>query len=242
MLGYLALFFVLFRSLLKVIKAPFFTIFKFWALKMDSFTNHLMDNHLQPIAICDDKGVFLYCNSSYLGLVSKSSNQVIGFSMRSILPKQFLSLEIEAECLLMSSGEGIIQYQLSCNSLFPFEIKASIYKERVNDPLNDRRYVIKTIIHLNNDVGYCVMQYKFQYTSQEMRVFNGLVNGLSVKAIAINLKISPSTVSDHMKGIYAKTNIHSRYELQRIAHDFYSSPLSNWKRLLPIVVKDKISD
>lgn len=52
-----------------------------------------------------------------------------------------------------------------------------------------------------------------QLTPRQAQITNALVRGLSYKKIAEQLLISPETVRDHIKRIYAKLQVHSRAEL-----------------------------
>jgi DNA-binding CsgD family transcriptional regulator len=53
-------------------------------------------------------------------------------------------------------------------------------------------------------------------TAREMEVVEGVTKGLSFKIIAKQLKLSPSTVSNHLYRIYHKLNINSRAELAEL--------------------------
>ena len=50
-------------------------------------------------------------------------------------------------------------------------------------------------------------------SNRENQVVELLIKGYSDKEIARELKISAYTVNDHIKNIYRKYNVHSRFEL-----------------------------
>jgi DNA-binding CsgD family transcriptional regulator len=50
-------------------------------------------------------------------------------------------------------------------------------------------------------------------TAAETRIARRVAEGLSNKAIADRLVLSPHTISAHLRNIYAKLDIHSRVEL-----------------------------
>jgi len=53
----------------------------------------------------------------------------------------------------------------------------------------------------------------FGYTKRERDVLQKLLQGKSYKQIAGELFVSPDTVKSHVKSIYRKTNVGSRFEL-----------------------------
>lgn len=60
-------------------------------------------------------------------------------------------------------------------------------------------------------------------TPRELEVLNLLVKGQSAKAIADNLAISIYTVSDHIKAIYMKLDVHSKNEAIYKALSFFAT-------------------
>ena len=49
-------------------------------------------------------------------------------------------------------------------------------------------------------------------TSRELEILQLAINGKQTKVIAQTLGLSPYTVTDHLKSIYLKLNVHSRVE------------------------------
>jgi DNA-binding CsgD family transcriptional regulator len=182
-----------------------------------------------PAAVTNVSGTIIYCNHAYLDLMAKLAVDVIGCPAARVLPNCFLDLEIRAEKNLHQSCASQIQYELSCRSLHPFEIHAFVYKSAL---LDQEGAIVGyfTLIKLSERLGYTVIKHKFQLTNQEMRVFEGLIEGLSVKSIAKVLMISSHTVTGHMKVLYKKIAVKSRYELQYIGIQIQRNPLSYWRR------------
>ncbi|EPY06610.1 DNA-binding protein [Paenibacillus alvei TS-15] len=52
-----------------------------------------------------------------------------------------------------------------------------------------------------------------ELSDREKQILGALVRGMSTKELALSLHISPYTVQDHMKSIFAKTGVSSRREL-----------------------------
>jgi DNA-binding CsgD family transcriptional regulator len=66
-------------------------------------------------------------------------------------------------------------------------------------------------------------------TEREREVSSLLLKGLSTKAIALSLSLSPFTVADHLKSIYLKLGVHSRGELMNQLYKFDSfDGYENW--------------
>ena len=54
-------------------------------------------------------------------------------------------------------------------------------------------------------------------TARERQIALRSVHGQSAKEIARELQISPWTVQDHLKAVYAKTGVNSRSDLSALA-------------------------
>ena len=61
-----------------------------------------------------------------------------------------------------------------------------------------------------------LLQHQLGLTPAEARVTHALVQGMSYRAAAAALAVSETTVSSHVKAIYAKTHIHSKASLTRL--------------------------
>lgn len=56
-----------------------------------------------------------------------------------------------------------------------------------------------------------------ELTSQEVRVVSAIARGLTIRAVAAELFLSPKTVDFHLRQVYGKLRIHSRAELAVVA-------------------------
>jgi DNA-binding CsgD family transcriptional regulator len=184
-----------------------------------------------PAAITNKDGIYIYCNLPYLDLVGRSSLQVIGFSVSTILPGALLDLELAAEKSLLNSGGKYVQYEMECEKLHPFNIRASVRKVLLTSASELAKGFV-TIVNLDPQLFFAVMKHEFRLTNQEARVFQELIEGASIKTIAKRLGISAHTIAGHTKEIYVKTKINSRHELQGLAFRLSHLPLQYRRNIL----------
>jgi DNA-binding CsgD family transcriptional regulator len=184
-----------------------------------------------PAAITNEDGIFTYCNTHYLDLIGRSSLQVIGFSVSKVLSGTFLDLEMAAERSLLNSGGRYIQYEMDCEKIHPFNIRASVRKTILTDASGGAKGFI-TIVNIDPNIFYAVIKHEFQFTNQEAKVFQKLIEGANIKTIARSLGISAHTISGHTKEIYIKTKINSRHELQGLALKWSQLPLGYRRNIL----------
>lgn len=77
----------------------------------------------------------------------------------------------------------------------------TVYDPLVNDKFSSQMQI--------SDSGFS----RFQLTNKEIQVAELLANGFSYKAISDKQKISLNTVRQHVRNIYRKVEVSSRYEL-----------------------------
>jgi len=82
-------------------------------------------------------------------------------------------------------------------------------------PMSSRiaRYVIE-YFHNNHPMNAMTT---YALTTREKEVLTGLVEGLTYKNLAERLSLSPHTIRTHIKRIYEKLHVHSRWEAISIA-------------------------
>jgi DNA-binding CsgD family transcriptional regulator len=77
----------------------------------------------------------------------------------------------------------------------------------------DRGHVAITIRSATADEAFDLLARAYDLTRRERQLVALLLDGLATKQLAAALSISPHTVQDHLKAIFAKTGLRSRREL-----------------------------
>jgi DNA-binding CsgD family transcriptional regulator len=77
----------------------------------------------------------------------------------------------------------------------------------------DRGNAAITIRSATADEVFDLLAKAYDLTPRERQLVALMLDGLATKQLAAALCISPHTVQDHLKAIFAKTNLHSRREL-----------------------------
>jgi DNA-binding CsgD family transcriptional regulator len=77
----------------------------------------------------------------------------------------------------------------------------------------DRGHAAITIRHATTDEIFDLLARAYDLTRRERQLVALMLDGLATKQLAAALCISPHTVQDHLKAIFAKTHLRSRREL-----------------------------
>lgn len=107
----------------------------------------------------------------------------------------------------------------------------SIYKSKLAGAFayvsKDQGYldITKTIVEVY-EVGNCLKNIPLDFvtepifknhistlTLKQIEIFNFLNTGMSIKKIAVELKLSSNTIKSHIKKMYKRSNVHNRQEL-----------------------------
>lgn len=177
-----------------------------------------------PIFIKDKNGIYHYCNQAFADFLGLSKEAILGKTAYDIFPKHLADI--------YSARDTALFEQASHMHYDPHGI-APILEE--NDGIFN-----KSILYNSDDTiaGFlCVISaHKISLphktadalkdlTQRELDVFNLLVKGQSVKAMARTLSISTHTIADHLKVIYRKLEVHSKNEaIYKGLHLFMAHP------------------
>lgn len=91
-------------------------------------------------------------------------------------------------------------------------------------------FVIRPADYLDDESTESGLSHFRELSPAQSRVYHELLNGISEKDIAQKLQLSPHTVHNHVREIYAKFQVHSRAELMAqgyldgTAHDTTDKP------------------
>lgn len=162
-----------------------------------------------PIFIGSVDGIFIFCNQAFADFLGISKKNILGHTVHKIAPKQLADLYFAADKELLESAS----YQ-TYNSLIQtveVEIKVTFNKVVIYTQNHKIAGLIGTIDapQILNKRGLNNLK---SLTPRELEVLGLLAKGQSVKAIASTLAISCHTVSDYLKSIYLKLDVHSKNE------------------------------
>lgn len=77
----------------------------------------------------------------------------------------------------------------------------------------ERGHAAITVRHATADETFDLLAKAYDLTRRERQVVALMLDGLATRQLAAALSVSPHTVQDHLKAIFAKTRVHSRREL-----------------------------
>ena len=181
-----------------------------------------LDEIKQPIFIKNEQGLYIYCNESFSNFVGVPIKKIINHTAFDIAPHSLAKTYTAADKILLESAENQhylskVQNQINSNESKVIFKKSLLYSE--DHVLSG--FIGTVDIHENlirNDANIVR-----KLTERETETLNLLAHGKSVKQIASLLMISPHTVTDYMKSIYFKLDVHSKNEAIYKALAFWSS-------------------
>lgn len=177
-----------------------------------------------PIFVKDINGVYRYCNKAFADCLGLKKEEIIGKTAYDIVPKNLADIYTARDQALFSSAshkdykkDGINPIAHENDGIFN---KSIIY----NDKNEIAGFLCMVSLHKIN-LPHEVAEELQQLTHREIEVFNLLVKGQSVKAMARELHISTYTIADHLKIIYRKLGVHSKNEaIYKGLHLFMTYP------------------
>lgn len=167
-------------------------------------------NALQaPVFIKNRDGIYTYCNEAFLQFLDLPENRVLGHTAYDIAPVALAKSYTAADKSLFDSCENQT-YQSVVQQTSGLS-KVVFTKAILKDPSNKTSGFIGTVrpVVLSTDITAST---KNNLTQREAEVLNLLMTGESIKRIAVALGLSRYTVSDHLKSIYRKLDVHSKNE------------------------------
>ncbi|PRY98185.1 PAS domain-containing protein [Jezberella montanilacus] len=167
-------------------------------------------NALQaPVFIKNRDGIYTYCNEAFLQFLDLPENRVLGHTAYDIAPVALAKSYTAADKALFDSCENQT-YQSVVQQTSGLS-KVVFTKAILKDPSNKTSGFIGTVrpVVLSTDITAST---KNNLTQREAEVLNLLMTGESIKRIAVALVLSRYTVSDHLKSIYRKLDVHSKNE------------------------------
>lgn len=181
-----------------------------------------LDQIEQPIFVKDTNGIYTYCNSAFSDFLGVPKNKVLNHTAFDIAPQAFAKIYTEADKELFAS----IGHQEYLSKIKPQdssqEVKVVFKKSVIYDHKNTLSGFIGTI-ELHKNIVPDPLTTLRKLTEREIETLNLLASGKSVKQIASILQISPHTVTDHLKSIYLKLDVHSKNEAIYKALTFWST-------------------
>jgi DNA-binding NarL/FixJ family response regulator len=181
-----------------------------------------LDEIKQPIFVKDRSGVYVYCNESFSNFIGVPIKKIISYTAYDIAPQALANVYSEADKLLFETAnrQDYISKVKKQNS--SDEVKVIFKKSVFYNHQNELTGFIGTIENHANLV-HQEISIANKLTEREVETLNLLAHGKSVKQIAGLLMISPHTVTDYMKSIYLKLDVHSKNEAIYKALTFWSS-------------------
>jgi len=162
-----------------------------------------------PVFIKNSEGIYTYCNDAFLRFLNLPEHRVAGHTAYDIAPAALANSYTCADKVLFESGrnqtyESVVK---QTGGLYDVVFTKSILK----DPTNQIAGFIGTVRLLQQPVDLTA-SVKGNLSQRETEVLNLLMTGEAIKKIAATLGISRYTVSDHLKSIYRKLDVHLKSE------------------------------
>lgn len=163
-----------------------------------------------PIFIKNIDGFYIYCNKALIDFLGIPRSSIIGYTAHDIAPRGLADTCVAADKKLFSMSTQL-SYQ-SAVERNGVELSANFKKSIFYDQNGRLAGLVGTINASGNaqENALCASE---KLTPREKDITKLLIRGQSVKGIARGLEISPHTVTDHLKKIYKKLDVHSKNEV-----------------------------
>ena len=172
----------------------------------------ILDQSAQPFFIKDSKGVYCYCNDTFVKQIGIAKNRILGSTAFDIFPIANASVYTESDRALFATALRKQQY-VGPIALANSEATAVTFQKNI---IFDNRgcaagflgtFMLDSLTSTKQPNSAIEV-----LTKKETAVLNYIAQGFSNKVIADKLSISEHTVASHMKAIYSKLDVHSKTE------------------------------
>ena len=165
--------------------------------------SQFLEELVSPIFVKSISGEYIYCNSAYSKLIGKPLDQILNQDPVALTPRDL------KEILKSKNGEPhTASYAIPSHEDV---VKISIKTWAIYDINHDITGFIGAALITCDQAVKIGSKYQ-KLTKREIEVYNLLFKGMHAKDIAKELGISRHTATDHIKSIYLKLEVHSKYE------------------------------
>jgi DNA-binding CsgD family transcriptional regulator len=184
--------------------------------------SNFLDEIDQPIFVKDTNGIYIYCNQAFSNFLGIPVKKIISHTAYDIAPQAFAKIYTEADKALFESASDQ-EYLAKVKPQSETQEVKVIFKKSIIYNHNHDLYGFIGTIELHKNIVHDSISEIHKLTEREIEALNLLAKGKSVKQIAAILKISPHTVTDHLKSIYLKLDVHSKNEAVFKALTFWAT-------------------
>ena len=176
-----------------------------------TFKRDFLDQLDIPVFVKDKAGIYTYCNSQFSDFLKMPTEKIIGSTVYDISPHA-LAVKYEIADKALLNGDSSHQKYTSMvvdSQLAQAEI---IFNKSV---IYDSNHMPSGIIGLVTNAAISIKPHNDcikKLTGRELSVLTLLMQGSSVKSMALELLISINTVNGYLKSIYLKLDAHSKNE------------------------------
>jgi len=172
----------------------------------------ILDQSTQPFFIKDSKGVYCYCNDTFIKQIGITKSRILGSTAFDLFPIANAKVYTESDRELFATTVRKQQY-VGPIALTNSEANAVTFQKNIIFD-NDGFAVgfLGTFVLESATSSSAPKSAIDVLTKKEATVLQYIAQGFSNKVIAAKLSISEHTVASHMKAIYYKLDVHSKTE------------------------------
>lgn len=172
----------------------------------------ILDQSVQPFFIKDRKGVYCYCNDTFVKQLGITKKRILGATAYDLFPIANARVYTESDRELFATAERKQQYVGPIALAHSDSTTVTFQKNIIFDHVGAAVGFLGTFV-LDGQASPVKSSSPVDVlTKKEAMVLNYIAQGFSNKVIAEKLLISEHTVASHMKAIYSKLDVHSKTE------------------------------